>query len=73
MLSLGRAYLDNIRKNKGPFTDEESFDASGEGIGAMEKMRILLVAPYSMFNCVLNSSQSHVRYSGDLASCVCVC
>lgn len=37
------AYLDNIRKNKGPFTDEESFDASGEGIGAMEKMRILVI------------------------------
>jgi hypothetical protein len=33
-----------VRRNKGPFTDEESFDASGEGIAAMEKMRILLVS-----------------------------
>ena len=38
-----RAYLDNVRRNKGPFTDEESFDTSGEGIAAMEQMRVLLV------------------------------
>lgn len=40
---LSRAYLDNVRRNKGPFTDEETFDASGEGIAAMEKMRVLFV------------------------------
>jgi hypothetical protein len=39
----GRAYLDNVRRNKGPFTDEEGFDASIEAISAMEKMRILFV------------------------------
>ena len=34
-----------MRRNKGPFTDEESFDATGEGISAMEQMRILSVEP----------------------------
>jgi hypothetical protein len=40
---LFRIYLDNVRQKKGPFTDEESFDASGEAVSAMEKMKLLLV------------------------------
>ncbi|PSS23126.1 hypothetical protein M430DRAFT_33702 [Amorphotheca resinae ATCC 22711] len=36
-------YLDNVRQKKGPFTDEESFDASGEAVSAMEKMKLLVI------------------------------
>lgn len=42
MLTTSRAYLDNIRRNPGPFTAED-FDTSEEAVTAIERMNILLV------------------------------
>jgi hypothetical protein len=58
---LFRVYLDNVRRNKGPFTDAESFATSGEAFAAMEKMQILSVGatPRTSFLTLL---QSYVRF-----------
>jgi hypothetical protein len=41
-LSQYRVYLDNIRRNPGPFVTEE-FNPTHEGVSVIERMKILLV------------------------------
>jgi hypothetical protein len=42
VLTQYRVYLDNIRRNPGPFVTEE-FNPSDEGVSIIERMKILLV------------------------------
>jgi hypothetical protein len=50
-----RTYLDNVRRNVGPYTSED-FDPSEEAASAMDRLKVLLVNPLSELEQLLITS-----------------